>query len=264
MQSVSAIQRLTTGLAEHGVDLTPWQPSFLLRRLQRAAMLSGDVFLDRHVERLLAEPACRAEFLRELSIGVSEFFRDALPFASLEEELLPELARLTHFPRALSIGCAQGQEAWSLAILLAERFEHFHVLAVDRHPGLIDRALHARYSRDELSRVSLGRVERWFVPEENGSFHVHPDLSTHVRFELQELSDGSLPAHLEPGAVHLVLCRNVFIYLSAHARSALLDSVAAALCKGGFLMLGAADQLPPHPAFSAVEGRPGFFRREAI
>lgn len=262
MDSNSAIDRLAAGLATHGVDLSLWQPAFVLRRLQRGALLSGDVFVDRHVDRLLSEPDAREAFLRDLSIGVSEFFRDSLPFGHLEEVILRELVRRAPYPRALSLGCAQGQEVWSLAMLMAERFERFHVLGVDRHPAFIEAAIHGRYSTSELQRVSIGRIQQFFEEDGPGAWRIRPSLRSHARFALHDLSGGDLPPHVEPGSIALVLCRNVFIYLMPHARSRLLDAAAEALMPGGVLMLGAVDQMPPHSSFSPYPGRPGLFRRE--
>lgn len=249
MLGTLALDRLIRGIVGSGIDLSGWKPGFVLRRLQRGALVSGDVFLDRHVDRLLADRPSLEAFLDDLSIGVTDFFRDTLAFAELEEVALPELARRTSAPRVLSLGCAQGQEPWSLAMLLAERFDDFEVLALDRKASFLDAAREGVYLASELERVSLGRVTRFFTRAAE-SFSISPTLRPYVQFALHDLADGALPAHFVDRSFDLVLCRNVVIYLAEPARHTLMDSIRRVLKQGGTLMLGAADSVPSPAAFS--------------
>lgn len=256
MQTHPAFERLASGLAEQGVDLLAWRPEYIIRRLRRTALLSGDVFLDRHVDRLLEDARARDTFLNDLSIGVSEFFRDALPFAWLEEVALPELERTTPRPRALSVGCAHGQETWSLAMLLAERFASFEVTGLDRQPDFAAAGRRGVYTEADVFRVTHGRVRRWFSVEAD-CFVITQALRPHVRFEVHDLSFGALPQSVARASVELILCRNVFIYMAPPLRELLIEAMVEALAPGGWLMLGTADCAPKHPALVPVvpEGR---------
>lgn len=263
MVASPALHRLTEGLVAHGVDLSPWRPEFLLRRLQRSALLSGDVFLDRHVERLLGSEDALGSFLRDLSIGVSSFFRDPLPFAALEELVIRDLVReATAPPKVVSLGCARGQEAWSVSMLLAERCPRFGVIGLDRHPALLAEATEAIYPPAELESVSFGRLKRFFVAE-GDHFGISWELRPFVSFEEYDFGDGQMPGWLEPESIDLVLCRNVFIYLRREARSRLLDGIARALRPRGALMLGTADEMQERPDFVRLCDRVGLYRREA-
>ena len=261
MVASPALHRLTEGLVAHGVDLSPWRPDFLLRRLQRSALLSGDVFLDRHVERLLGSEDALGSFLRDLSIGVSSFFRDPLPFAALEELVIRDLAREAAAPpRVLSLGCARGQEAWSAAMLLAERCSRFSVIGVDRHSGLLAEAAEGTYSAAELENVSFGRLKRFLIAE-GEQYGMSWELRPFVSFEEYDFGDGDLPPWVEPESFDLVLCRNVFIYLRREVRGKLLDGIAGALRSRGALLLGPADEMPERSDFVRLCDRVGLYRR---
>lgn len=256
----SAYHQLRIGLASYGVDLGTWRPEFIMRRLRRAALLSGDVFVDRHVERLIGDARAAESFLDDLSIGVSEFFRDPLSFAFLEELTIPELCRAEAPPRALSLGCARGQEAWSVAMLLAERREDFEVLGLDRHAPFIEAARRGVYERPDLERVSFGRMHRWFEPG-NGSWTITPSLQSNVRFAVKDLAEAALADAVAPRSVQLVLCRNVFIYFSRRARERLVEAISQIVSPGGFLVLGSADVMPETGDFEQVSTRGRVFRR---
>jgi two-component system CheB/CheR fusion protein len=261
MAASPALHRLTEGLVAQGVDLSSWRPAFLLRRLQRSALLSGDVFLDRHVERLLGSDDALGTFLSDLSIGVSAFFRDPLPFAALEEMVVRDLAREPAAPpRVLSVGCARGQEAWSVAMLLAERFPRFGVVGLDRHPGLLTEANEGTYNAAELESVTVGRLKRFFIAD-GEQYGVNWELRPSVSFEEFDFGGGELPPWVEPASTDLVLCRNVFIYLQREMRGRLLDAIARALRPRGALMLGPADEMPERPDFVRLCDRAGLYRR---
>ena len=244
MSDFSPLERLADGLRPRGVDVGLWREEFLLRRLRRGALLSGDVFLDRHVERLLEAPESLDRFLEDLSIGVSAFFRDPLPFAWLQTQVVPELCRRTRSPRAVSIGCATGQEAWSLAMLLAERTDSFDLLGVDRSLALLTTAREGRYADADVAGVTLQRLDRWFV-HRGEHYEVAAPLRPFVRFEHHDAAAGTLPSEVLPGSVDLLLCRNVLIYLSERSRSALLEAMVKALAPGGYLVVGDAEKVPP-------------------
>ncbi len=261
MESAPALDRLTGGLASRGVDLSAWRPEFLLRRLQRGALLSGDVFVDRHVERILDCPLALQAFLNDLSIGVSRFFRDALAFAALEVVLV-------HFSRSgdpftvLSLGCARGQETWSVAMLLAERNAQAGVIGIDRDPIQLEGAWHGRYDFDDVSEVSLARARRWFTSQ-GGAYVISPELRPRVRFEQADLAKANLAALSPACPVNVVLCRNVLLYLSNEGRRRLLTEIRRVLAPGGVLLLGPADPHQDGPEWDLLSSDVRLYRKRA-
>ena len=257
--TATPLELLLAGCSARGIPLGAYRREFLSRRLVRAATLAGEVFLDRTVERLLGDPAALERFLAELSVGASAFFRDAVPFAVLEEKILPTLERVPGPVRVWSAGCAHGQEAWSVAMLLAERRGDFEVVGSDRSASFVAAAREGIYDAEELSRVTLGRVQRFFC-REGERYRVGDELRARVSFRVQDL------AHEPPPAddFHLALCRNVLIYLSPASKGLVFANLARALRPGGHLVLGQAESLPAQVgAFEAVIPYARIFRKEA-
>jgi len=260
MTATPAVDRLVAGLASRGVDVSEWGREFLLRRLRRGALLSGDVFVDRHVDRILDDAPVLDAFLRDLSVGVSRFFRDPVAFGVLEV-LLPSLTRSPAPLTALSLGCAQGQEVWSLAMLLAEQEVPFEVVGVDRHPAFLASAQEGLYTFDDVEEVTLARARRFLV-EREGHHLVAPILRPFARFECADITDVDLSCLSRTQKVQLIACRNVLIYLSPVARRQLIDACVEHLAPGGLLMLGSADPRPEHPHIEPVFEAVRMYRRK--
>lgn len=107
----------------HGLDISGFDPSFLVRTLERRLQATGCVSAKNYLaERLVKDRAEAEAFHRSLRVGYSAFFRNPLTFALLETQVLPDLVEKGRKAgrsglRVWSAGCAAGQEAWSLAIV---------------------------------------------------------------------------------------------------------------------------------------------------
>lgn len=179
-----------------------------------------------------------------LTIQETRFFRDPTVFDEIQASLPSLLARFPEPLRILSAPCSTGQEAYSVAALL------FHF-------GLPS----ARFSIDafDISTAALATAQRGIyadasldkVPHElqaacgslvHGQWHIHSQLRDRIRFERRNLADPDVLG-IE-AQYHLILCRNLFIYLTFQARATLAQSLAAALFPEGRLILGTADRVP--------------------
>jgi chemotaxis protein methyltransferase CheR len=189
----------------------------------------------------LRGPAGEAELgvlARDLTVNETYFFRNHDQFRALREVVLPGLAP----PAILSAGCSTGDEAYSLAIILAEQgIRHVSIHAIDVNPRVIAAAQAGRYSPWALRQTSPEVVERWFVRD--GRDHVlDPTIRRMVRFETRNLMDPD-PAFWQPGRFGLVMCRNVIMYFTADKMRLVLQQIARALAPGGHLFLGHAETL---------------------
>lgn len=183
----------------------------------------------------------------ELTVGETYFFREPRQFEFMRRETIPAIlrARGAGALRAWSAGCASGEEAYSLAILLAEE-------------GLGSRSsvLGTDLSRDRLARAREGVYTEWSfrgVPEQVRSryfrrqgkgFELVPELRSRVEFRpLNLAADDFTPARARVEGMDLVLCRNVLIYLDRAAVTRVAARLLASLSDEGWLFLGASD--PP-------------------
>lgn len=216
----------------------------------RSAATGGSV--TEYLERLTSPLDGQQEIAAlsaDLTVGETYFFRNPDQFRALAEAALP--ARLAARAgerrlRLLSAGCASGEEAYSLAIVLRElspQLEGWAVAieGVDVNPAAIARACRARYSAWSLRETPPDVRERYFC-REGSDYVVRDEVQAAVSFATGNLCDGAAP-FWNPGEFDVIFCRNVAMYFSDGARRALASRLAVALAPGGFLFLGHAECL---------------------
>ena len=218
----------------------------LLRRVA-ARRLSTGAYLAALLTELEASDELSA-LARELTVGETYFFRHRDQFNAFCDVALPERfsARArSRSLRLLSAGCASGEEAYSLAILLREHgvepgFE-ISIQGVDLNPDALAKAAAGLYSPWALRETSAELRGRWFTPE-GRDFRLAQSLRQSVRFDQHNLV---LDAHtlLPPGAFDVIFCRNVLMYFTTEHATAIVQRLARALAPGGFLFLGHAETL---------------------
>jgi chemotaxis protein methyltransferase CheR len=241
------------------------------RRIDRRVRALGLDSLDAYRERLERDPS-EWEVLDGLCrITISRFWRDRGVFAALGHVLLPELATLARERgdaelRAWSVGCASGEEPWSLALLwhleLAPRFPELElrIVATDVDARLLERARAALYRGSSLKELPAGLRARAFEPSD-GHERLRPALRTGV--ELRQ-EDVRRQAPSDRGPFHLVLCRNVaFTYFDDATQREVLERLADALVPGGALVVGSHERLPSGGAdrFAPEPAVRGAYRR---
>jgi chemotaxis methyl-accepting protein methylase len=186
-----------------------------------------------------ADPATLAAALDAMVIGVTGFFRDATVFRYLRESALPMLPRTGGRPRIWSAGSSDGEELYSVAMLLAECNKLFdaYLLGTDCRVTALDRARDARYDARTLRDVSPQRLDAHFIPA-GGEAH---RIREHIRASVQ-WRRGDVTRVCEPGSFDVILCRNLAMYLTPDVAGDLWQQLENALRPGGFLVLGKAER----------------------
>lgn len=237
-----------------GLRFPPDRWSELARGVASAALELGIPDLEGWAEHLASGPAApehAAAVANHLTISETYFFRHHETFAFLEKEILPAriAARRPH-ARALrlwSAGCASGEEPYSLAILLRERYPEVRpdtvvISATDINSRVLARAERGVYSewsfRDVPEWVKAGSFQRIAA----GRFEIAPELRKMVRFSLLNLAAPLYPAEFgERADLDVILCRNVLMYFSAAWQERIIARFHAALTDGGWLIVGPCD-----------------------
>ena len=231
----------------YGIDFTQYKPATVARRIERRIELSDtEGGIERYIERLDGDDAELDVLYHDLLIGVTHFFRDAACFSALELEALPRLfARLgpDHVFRAWVAGCASGEEAYTLAMLVQEQIEasgrerQAKIFATDLHGGALERASLGIYPAEQLEQLTESRRARWFEPCEGG-YRVVDEIRRHVVFARHDLLADAPFTRLD-----LVSCRNLLIYFELPAQRKALRLFHFALRVDGVLMLGPSETL---------------------
>jgi chemotaxis protein methyltransferase CheR len=219
-----------------------WRIDAALRTLARAhGMASVDqlaIALDGGRNTMLLE-----ELVDALLNHETYFFRDRAPFDLLANDVLPRLAEARRQRRRLRIwcaGCSTGQEAYSIAMLLAEQAGlwqewSFDILGTDVSGATIARANEGVFSRFEVQRgLPIKQMLQHFTPD-GEDWRVQADLRRQIRFVRHNLLDPP------PGRFDLILCRNVLLYLAPELRRRAFERLAEAIMPDGVLMLGAGE-----------------------
>ena len=246
------------------VDFRDYKTGTLRRRTQHRMNLLHLSSWQDYLGHLRAQPAEADELYRDLLIGVTRFFRDAEEWELMTREILPALVdgkERSSAVRVWSAGCATGEEAYSLGMVLLERPEiaegrlGLKVFASDASDAALAIARQGRYPAGIEEQVSADRLRRFFRPF-GGGFEVRRTLRDAVTFAAHDLLSDPVFAHLD-----LVSCRNLLIYLEPEAQERLLERFHFALRPQGALWLGASETIGRRTdLFEAVSGQHRFYR----
>jgi len=227
-----------------------------LRRAVRDEASGQGCDIARYFDALTADRGVLQSLLNRVTIQETAFFRHPEHFHLLAEYVLPALPGPVQI---WSAGCANGQEPFSLAMLLEEQGIDGGVIATDLSTAALERTAAARYSGRELSGLSPDRLARHLTRTADG-FQVNKSIRDRVRGMQHNLLD-PLPAEIQ--SCQIVFCRNVLIYLSpGHAR-AFLERMADTLAPTIALFLGAAEAAWPFSdRFKAIPAGDTFLYRQ--
>jgi chemotaxis methyl-accepting protein methylase len=194
--------------------------------------------------------------LNRVTIQETAFFRHPEHFAVLAADVLPTLPRPVQI---WSAGCANGQEAFSLAMLLEEHGIDGSIIATDLSTAALERTATAHYTGRELSGLSPDRLARHLTRTADG-FQVNESIRDRVRRMQHNVLD---PLPTEVQSCQVVFCRNVLIYLSPEHARAFLDRMADTLGPTATLFLGAAEAAWPFSErFKAIPAGDTFLYRQ--
>lgn len=251
-----------------GVNFTHYRDSTLKRRiLRRMALAKRDTLAD-YVHRLESDPGELKALYQDILIHVTRFFRDPDAFQALKSSVLPEIMS-TKSPkdsiRVWVAGCATGEEAYSLAIAIAEfqdtqdarREVRIFASDISESPAL-ERARAGLYSENIEQDVSPDRLRRFFT-KEAGGYRINKDLRELVLFAKHDITADPPFARID-----LISCRNVLIYLSSQLQRRIFPSFHYALNPGGFLFLGNSESVGKDAdLFSPVDARLRIYVKKA-
>lgn len=240
-EAIARLVRSRTGLV-----FAPAMRPTVEAKIRRAMHERSIAEVSRYLALLLSDHGVFEALVAGLTIGETFFFREPAQLEYIRSTVLPELARSSsgRFLRAWSAGCATGEEAYSLAILLREGgATGATVVGTDISHERLDRARKATYSRWSLRGVPEAVVGRYFQPRGNRYLLV-PEIRSAVSFRPLNLSGKSYPSPASGiWGMDLILCRNVLIYLGPEAVAEIAPRLIASLSDEGWLILGASD--PP-------------------
>jgi len=238
----------TLVLEAGGIDLNLYKDKCVLRRITVRQRSCGVPTLRAYLKLVSRNAVERGRLVKALTIHVSQFFRNPSTFRAIQEFVLPSVlaAKESGGGRALrlwSVGCAYGEEPYSLAVLLLEigarALQQYSttIYATDIDPDSLSHAKEACYRAHSLPGVPRHWRQRYFI-REGDRYRVVPRVRRLVFFKRHNIVD-PLPFR----RIDLVACRNVLIYMTEALQEHVLLSIHEALNPGGFLVLGKVEGL---------------------
>ncbi len=232
-----------------GHDFSQYKKSTIGRRIERRMSQHNIDDTEIYARYLKENPDEVKTLFRELLINVTSFFRDPEAFVTLEREILPQLCADVPEGYALRVwvaGCATGEEAYSIAMLLRELMDktrqefNVQIYATDLDPNTITIARAGSYPPNIAQDVSPDRLRRFFTQEEAG-YRVKKEIREMVVFAIQNVIKDPPFTKL-----HLLSCRNVMIYLEPELQNRLIPTFHYALNPGGVLFLSPSESIGHH------------------
>ncbi len=243
--SEEALQQVLALLRERtGHDFRHYKRATMLRRIERRMQVRAVQSLTAYRDVLQKDPAESAALLKDMLIAVTNFFRDRDAFEALEREVVPELFRNKGAGDALRVwvpACSSGEEAYSIAMLFAERSAampappQVNIFASDIDDRAIAVGRAGLYPASILTDVPPGRLRQFFNKEQD-RYRVRKGIRDKVMFAAHNiLRDPPF------SKVDLISCRNLLIYLNRDVQSHVLEMFHFALNPGGYLFLGSSE-----------------------
>ncbi len=244
-EAFDTIQRILKSLKGFNLDI--YKGKCIRRRIAIRIRATHCATAEEYCELLRHDEQELDLLLRVLTIHVSQFFRNPPTFEKLRNDVIPYLLRLHNAAgdplKFWSVGCASGEEPYSVALLLKEFFsseaaqKRISILATDVDARVLGDARLARYGEERMVEVPESIRKRWFSLQD-GRYHLLPEIKHMVEFKESDLSHvDSFPKS------DLILCRNVLIYFERSQQERILNGFADVLRDGGILVLGKSETL---------------------
>jgi len=251
-----------------GHDFSQYKSSTIQRRIKRRMAVQQIESMDDYVKFIQTTPAETEALFRDMLIGVTNFFRDPEAFNALEKHIISKLFSAKHADAEIRIwvpGCSTGEEAYSLAILLAERREKLkqnfkvQVFATDIDGNAIATARAGIFPASIAVDITPERLARFFSSPEpgNSTFSVHKSIRDMLVFSEQNVIKDPPFSRLD-----LISCRNLLIYMGSELQKKLIPLFHYALKPGGFLFLGTSETVGEFQnLFTALDRKAKIYQR---
>ena len=229
-----------------GHDFSNYKRPTVLRRIERRINVRTLPDLPQYAGYLKENPDETQALLKDLLISVTNFFRDKEAFKFLEREIVPLIVNGKKSGDQIRLwvaGCATGEEAYSLAMLLVEQINgrldtpSIQIFATDIDDAAIQAARGGFYTLNDAADVSPERLRRFFTKEKDG-FRVRRELREMVLFAKHNLLKDPPFSKLD-----LVTCRNLLIYFNGAAQERAMETFHFALKSGAFMFLGSSESV---------------------
>lgn len=243
-----------------GTDLFLYKSQQMDRRIHSLMSYWEVKDYDEYLNVLKTNPRRFQDFVKRLTINVSEFFRNPDRFMELWERILPEILRSSGTIRIWSAGCSNGAEPYSVAIILKElnALHRATVLATDIDQVVLDKAQQGAYYFNEVKSLPAELREKYFR-QAGEVFYFDENLKKRIQFTKHNMLLEPFPENLD-----LIICRNVVIYFTEEAKEKIYLGFNQALRDGGYFMTGGTEPILYYRQYGFENVAPSFYKKVGL
>lgn len=257
-------------LQDTGLDCSKYKDPYLQRRFNVRMRSTGHQTYESYRQHLIKNPSEYEVLLSEITINVTQFFRDEPVFKALREEVLPMVIYqkvMENDPtiRVWSAGCSSGEEPYSVAMmlhdLLGDSFHQFkvEVLASDIDEDVLAAAEVGEYLPRQVTNVPKELLAAYFTCQD-GSYRIKDEIKRMVRLKRIDLFSETAGSGFD-----MVLCRNVVIYFNREMQERLYLRFLSSLRPGGYFVMGNTETLvgPAAQGFQTAWSRERIYQKKS-
>ncbi len=231
---------------KYGYDFLDYAHAYIKRRIRRRKTFDGFANVSEMIHRVLNDESFWETLLKDLSINVTEMFRDPGFYLALRETVLPVLSRMD-FLKIWHAGCSSGEEVYSLAIMLKEEglYERSQIYATDYNESIIGKARDGIFPLQAMRQYTANYQAAGGKSAFSDYYHAHY-ASAQIDSSLKKnvlFAEHNLVLDSVFGEMDLIICRNVLIYFNSDLQNRVIKLFRDSLSPGGFLCLGSKESL---------------------
>ena len=222
------------------IDLNAYKEKQMKRRIDTLISKNKVVGYENYVSLLKTDKARFEEFVNYLTINVSEFYRNVDQWQLLDKDVFPEL--INRYGKNLKIwsaACSTGDEPYSLVMALSRHLpiNQIKIYATDLDKQVIEKAKLGLYGEKSVAGVPADLRKKFFT-QIGPSYQISDEVKSRVEFREHNLLKDTYPTDF-----HLIVCRNVLIYVTEEAKDEVFRKFQKSLKPGGYLFIGSTEQI---------------------
>jgi chemotaxis protein methyltransferase CheR len=231
---------------KYGYDFRNYAKASIKRRVLHRMNKEGITNISAMQHKVLYDVSFFERLLLDMSVNVTEMFRDPSFYLAVREQVLPKLAAYDYI-KVWHAGCSSGEEAYSMAILLKEAnlYDKTQIYATDMNQVVLKQAKEGIFSIRRLQQYTTNYQKSGGKEAFSNYYTAHYDhvvMDSNLKKNIL-FSDHNLAVDNVFGEMHLILCRNVLIYFNRELQDRVIKLFMDSLCDGGFLCLGTKESL---------------------
>lgn len=220
-----------------GIDLSLYKEKQMKRRIDSFIISNNCRDYDFFYDRITKDVKLYKEFLKYITINVTEFFRNFDQWMILKNEILPKLIKKNM--RIWSAACSTGEEAYSLAMIISELTDlnQVNIIATDIDESVLEKAKKGIYSGKSIEKIPKEYL-KYFSSYGENNYIISEELRKNIIFKKHNLLIDKFPENID-----LIVCRNVLIYFNDKAKEEIYKKFYLSLSNEGVLFVGSTEQI---------------------